>query len=109
MFLGSWRVYNNRLEGINGTAYYFIDKNLNGFYVASNFGSDNNLGEIFVSPVNLSGLVLYLTFDEGSGNIVYDYSGNGNNGTLYNGSLMFVQILLLLVVQHGLMENLEKL
>ena len=83
---GNWRVYNNRLEGINGTAYYFIDKNLNGFYVSSNFGSDNNLGEIFVSPVNLSGLVLYLTFDEGSGNIAYDYSGNGNNGTLYNGS-----------------------
>jgi hypothetical protein len=82
---GNWRVYNNRLEGTNGTAYYFIDKNLNGFYVASNFGSDNNLGEIFVSPVNLSGLVLYLTFDEGSGNIAYDYSGNGNNGILYNG------------------------
>jgi hypothetical protein len=79
---GNWRVYNNRLEGINGTAYYFIDKNLNGFYVSSNFGSDNNLGEIFVSPVNLSGLVLYLTFDEGSGNIVYDYSGNGNNGII---------------------------
>jgi len=83
---GNWRVYNNRLEGVNGTAYYFIDKNLNGFYVSSNFGSDNNLGEIFVSPVNLSGLVLYLTFDEGSGNIAYDYSGNGNNGTLYNGT-----------------------
>jgi hypothetical protein len=83
---GNWRVYNNRLEGINGTAYYFIDKNLNGFYVSSNFGSDNNLGQIFVSPVNLSGLVLYLTFDEGSGNVVYDYSGNKNNGTLYNGT-----------------------
>ena len=83
---GSWRVYNNRLEGINGTAYYFIDKNLNGFYVSSNFGSDNNLGQIFVSHVNLSNLVLYLTFDEGSGNIVYDYSGNKNNGNLYNGS-----------------------
>jgi hypothetical protein len=81
---GNWRVYNNRVEGINGTAYYFIDKNLNGFYVASNFGSDNNLGQIFVSSVNLSGLVLYLTFDEGSGNIVYDYSGNKNNGILYN-------------------------
>jgi hypothetical protein len=81
---GSWRVFNNRLEGINGTAYYFIDKNLNGFYVASNFGSDNNLGQIFVSPANLSGLVLYLTFDEGSGNIAYDYSGNRNNGTLYD-------------------------
>jgi hypothetical protein len=82
---GNWRVYNNRLDGINGTAYLFIDKNLNGFYVSSNFGSDNNLGQIFVSPVNLSNLVLYLTFDEGYGNITYDYSGNKNNGTLHNG------------------------
>ena len=82
---GIWRVFSNRLEGINGTAYYFIDKILNGFYVASNFGSDNNLGQIYVSPVNLSGLVLYLTFDEGSGDIVYDYSGNGNSGAIYLG------------------------
>jgi hypothetical protein len=80
---GNWRVFNNRLEGINGTVYYFIDKILNGFYVSSNFGSDNNLGQIFVSPANLSNLVLYLTFDEGNGNIVYDYSGNRNNGTYY--------------------------
>jgi hypothetical protein len=34
----------------------------------------------------LNGLVLWLPMDEGSGNIVYDYSGYGNNGTLYNGS-----------------------
>jgi len=31
---------------------------------------------------NFSSLVLWLTFDEGSGNIAYDYSGNGNNGIL---------------------------
>jgi len=30
------------------------------------------------------GLVLYLPFDEGTGTIAYDYSGNGNNGTLVN-------------------------
>jgi hypothetical protein len=29
------------------------------------------------------GLVGYWSFDEGSGNIARDYSGNGNNGTLY--------------------------
>jgi len=34
----------------------------------------------------LNGLVLWLPMDEGSGTIAYDYSGNGNNGTLYNGS-----------------------
>jgi prepilin-type N-terminal cleavage/methylation domain-containing protein len=31
------------------------------------------------------GLVGYWTFDEGQGNIAYDYSGNNNNGTLING------------------------
>jgi hypothetical protein len=31
------------------------------------------------------GLVGYWPFDEGSGNIARDYSGNGNNGTLVNG------------------------
>ena len=30
----------------------------------------------------LNGLVLWLRMDEGYGNITYDYSGNGNNGTL---------------------------
>jgi len=34
----------------------------------------------------LNGLVLWLPMDEGSGNTTYDYSGNNNNGTLYNGS-----------------------
>jgi prepilin-type N-terminal cleavage/methylation domain-containing protein len=32
-----------------------------------------------------SGLVDYWSFDEGTGTIAYDYSGNNNNGTLYNG------------------------
>jgi len=44
------------------------------------------LFDVKVRNCNLmDGLVLWLTFDEGSGNIAYDYSGNGNNGTLYNG------------------------
>jgi len=30
------------------------------------------------------GLVGYWPFDEGNGNIAYDYSGNNNHGTLYN-------------------------
>src|SRR5215510_9249799 len=37
------------------------------------------------SPVAGSGLVAYWKFDEGSGTIVADSSGNGNNGTLVNG------------------------
>ncbi|MEM4461104.1 MAG: LamG domain-containing protein [Nanopusillaceae archaeon] len=35
---------------------------------------------------NFSSLVLWLTFDEGSGTIAYDYSGNNNHGTIYNGT-----------------------
>ncbi len=37
------------------------------------------------------GLVLYLPFDEGSGTIAKDYSGNGNDGTLCNGATCGVQ------------------
>ncbi|MBW2675118.1 MAG: LamG domain-containing protein, partial [Deltaproteobacteria bacterium] len=34
------------------------------------------------SPVT-QGLVLWLNFDEGSGNVAHDKSGNGNDGTIY--------------------------
>jgi len=43
--------------------------------------------EIKVKGCNLmNGLVLWLPMDEGEGTIVYDYSGYGNNGNLYNGT-----------------------
>jgi hypothetical protein len=31
-------------------------------------------------------LVSYYKFDEGSGNILYDHSGNNNHGAIYNGT-----------------------
>ncbi|MEM4679586.1 MAG: LamG domain-containing protein, partial [Thermofilaceae archaeon] len=37
-------------------------------------------------PYNTSGLVLWLHFDEESGNIAYDSSGHGNNGMIYGAS-----------------------
>jgi len=48
----------------------------------ANYESDNvsilfNLGEL---P---SGLVAYWSFDEGSGDVAHDYSGNGNDGMIY--------------------------
>jgi len=52
----------------------------------SDGGPDPYLYEVgsnlFISPLRPVG---NWGFDEGSGNIVYDLSGNGNNGTLYNG------------------------
>jgi len=49
---------------------------LNGF-----FGG----GEAVPEDTFSRGLVGYWSFDEGKGNIAYDASGNGNNGTLTNG------------------------
>ncbi len=39
----------------------------------------------FISLVNASdeGLVAYYSFDDGSGNVLHDLSGNGNDGTIY--------------------------
>lgn len=45
-------------------------------------GTSLSLNPIF----NSNGLVGYWNFDEGSGTIVYDKSGNGNNGTMYSSS-----------------------
>jgi hypothetical protein len=45
------------------------------------YGSNLALSPLY----NTSGLVGYWPFDEGTGTIAYDQSGNGNNGTLTNG------------------------
>jgi hypothetical protein len=47
--------------------------------------SDQEINAEFDNPYSppTSGLVLWLKMDEGSGTVVYDYSGNGNNGTIY--------------------------
>ncbi|MEM4773003.1 MAG: DUF2341 domain-containing protein [Nanoarchaeales archaeon] len=44
----------------------------------------SNVKDVFIREID--GLVLYLPFDEGSGTIAYDYSGNNNHGTIYNGT-----------------------
>jgi hypothetical protein len=46
-------------------------------------GNDLNLSPLF----NSTGLVGYWNFDERSGTIAYDKSGNNNNGTLVNGPI----------------------
>jgi hypothetical protein len=83
---GSWKIVNERLEGEKGLAFFNLSKKLPGFSFSANLENSDGQGEVFVSPVNPQNLTLFLPFDEGSGTIAYDFSGNENNGTLYNGS-----------------------
>ncbi|MEM5814986.1 MAG: LamG domain-containing protein [Candidatus Aenigmatarchaeota archaeon] len=84
---GNWNIINGRLEGINGTIYIPINGTYNSVFISSRFSSETDLAQLFVDPTP-ENLVLYLTFDEGNGNIAYDYSGNNNHGILYNGSII---------------------
>ena len=45
--------------------------------------SDNEIRNNYKGSITTDGLVLWLRFDEGSGDVAYDVSGNGNHGTIY--------------------------
>ena len=45
--------------------------------------SENEIKTLYNGGDIRDGLVLYLPMDEGSGNTVYDHSGNNNHGTIY--------------------------
>jgi hypothetical protein len=54
--------------------------------VSNDFGSEeSDLTEVLVKDAILNGLVGWWKFDEGSGAVAYDSSGNGNDGNLTNG------------------------
>jgi hypothetical protein len=54
--------------------------------VSNDFGSvESDLTEVLVKDGILNGLVGWWKFDEGSGTVAYDSSGNGNDGNLTNG------------------------
>ncbi len=54
-----------------------------GFGFASTNAGDSAKNSTEMRDLN-SGLVAYWNFDEGSGNVLHDVSGNGNDGTIYN-------------------------
>jgi len=73
--------------GYTGTVYHFngsiahvriYNRSLSDSEILNNFRNPN-------SPVT-NGLVLWLKMNEGTGTTVYDYSGNNNNGAVYNGA-----------------------
>jgi hypothetical protein len=54
--------------------------------VSNDFGSvESEKVEVKISDALLNGLVGWWKFDEGSGTVAYDSSGNGNDGNLTNG------------------------
>ena len=59
----------------------FADARLGEDYVDAEF---DNL-KLYGSPISQTGLVGYWNFDEGTGTIAHDSSGNNNHGTLMNG------------------------
>jgi len=61
----------------NGYVYFFI--------VYNRFMNANEIKRVLKNPLNpiRDGLVLWLVFEEGKGDKVYDLSGNGYHGTIY--------------------------
>jgi len=75
-------MYSSGIQLAKGSPYHkFISILLILAIFSSNLGSNT----VSASPSNPSGLVGYWTFDEGTGNLAYDVSGNNNNGLLNNG------------------------
>jgi len=81
---GTWAIESGEYSGQNGLAYYnYGTTNYFSLEGRITHKSGTN-GEIFALPVSPNDLRLYLTFDEGSGNYTYDYSGFNNTGEIIN-------------------------
>ena len=77
---GNW---NNVLALSTGTSYaYYMNTSSSPFTVATGTESIVVVTSTVSTSSLTSGLVIYLPFNEGTGTITYDQSGNGNNGTL---------------------------
>ena len=87
-----WKKDGSNLTGETNSTLSITDANAtlhDGNYsvvVSNDFGSEeSDKVEVKVSDALLNGLVGWWKFDEGSGTVAYDSSGNGNNGNLTNG------------------------
>jgi N-acetylneuraminic acid mutarotase len=87
-----WKKDGDDLAGENNASLNITDANAtlhDGNYtvvVSNDFGSvETGSVSVQVSDALLNGLVGWWKFDEGSGTVAYDSSGNGNDGNLTNG------------------------
>jgi hypothetical protein len=81
----------SKVDGDNATFWVKVADDLSSspatiyiYYGNPNAATASNLTATFKRVINST--VLALPMDEGSGTTVYDQSGNGNNGTIYNGA-----------------------
>jgi hypothetical protein len=83
--------FNSPISSLSGnTTYYFrayaTNSSGTGYGSIANFMTSSASGRAALSkPPNNLGLVGYWSFDEGTGTIATDFSGNRNHGTLTNG------------------------
>jgi N-acetylneuraminic acid mutarotase len=87
-----WKKDGGNLTGETNATLTITDANAtlhDGNYsvvVSNDFGSvESGVVEVKVSDALMNGLVGWWKFDEGSGVVAYDSSGNGNDGNLTNG------------------------
>ena len=78
---GTWKVTSGRYYGNGGIAYKNLGV-LKNFTVSAKIYSQSEInGEVFIIPKSPRNLIAYWTFDEGSGDKIYDFSMNSHNGT----------------------------
>ncbi len=65
------------------TGVYVIRAQAKDYYKTSRWSEGETVKVESVGCIDTAGLVLYLTFDEGTGDTAYDYSGHCNHGVIY--------------------------
>ena len=70
----------------NGTSYHNVSGPFENWKFSATITniSGSTGGQVFALPTNPESLVGFWPFDNASGSVAYDYSGNGNTGTLTN-------------------------
>jgi len=83
---GQWIVSGGVYSGTNGTSYHNISGPFENWKFSASISNVTGPtgGQVFVLPTNPESLVGFWPFDNRSGSVAYDYSGNRNNGTLTN-------------------------
>jgi len=83
---GQWTASDYKYSGQNGLAYHNVSGPFENWKFSASISNVTGPtgGQVFVLPTNPESLVGFWPFDNRSGSVAYDYSGNRNTGTLTN-------------------------